>query len=126
MNSYLILPHAKNVVLFVFFCIPDIIRCLPIFVMRCTIWYYLYNLKNVKNTHGSVLILVKLQAKAGWDSFSIKLVLWFVRISVLMAFRILLKTLIKVVDTLKNIQKVYPKPCQIYLGYLSKLLTDNR
>ena len=28
------------------------------------IWYHLYNLKNVKNTHGKVLILVKLQAKA--------------------------------------------------------------
>ena len=24
-------------------------------VMRCTIWYHLYNLKNVKNTHGAVL-----------------------------------------------------------------------
>ena len=31
--------------------------------MRCTIWYYLYNLKNVKNIHGGVLPLVKLQAK---------------------------------------------------------------
>ena len=27
--------------------------------VRCTIWYYLYNLKNVKNTHGGVLILSK-------------------------------------------------------------------
>ena len=25
--------------------------------MRWAIWYYLYNLKNVKNTHGGVLIL---------------------------------------------------------------------
>ena len=25
--------------------------------MRCAIWYYLYNLKNVKNTHGGVLLL---------------------------------------------------------------------
>ena len=33
------------------------------YVMRCAIWYHLYNLKNVKNTHGGVLILVKLQAK---------------------------------------------------------------
>ena len=33
-------------------------------VMRCAIWYHLYNLKNVKNTHGGVLILVKLQAQA--------------------------------------------------------------
>ena len=28
----------------------------------CAIWYHLYNFKNVKNTHGGVLILVKLQA----------------------------------------------------------------
>ena len=28
-------------------------------MVRCTIWYHLYNLKNVKNTHGGVLILVK-------------------------------------------------------------------
>ena len=33
-------------------------------VMRSTIWYHLYNSKNVKNTHGGVLILVKLQASA--------------------------------------------------------------
>ena len=32
--------------------------------MRCAIWYHLYNLKNVKNTNGGVLILVKLQAEA--------------------------------------------------------------
>ena len=32
------------------------------FVMFCAIWYYLCNLKNVKNTHGGVLLLVKLQA----------------------------------------------------------------
>ena len=24
--------------------------------MRCAIWYHLYNLKNVKNTHGGVLL----------------------------------------------------------------------
>ena len=34
------------------------------YVMLCTIWYHLYHLKNVKSTHGGVLILVKLQAKA--------------------------------------------------------------
>ena len=28
-------------------------------VIRCAIWYHLYNLKNVKNTHGGVLLLVK-------------------------------------------------------------------
>ena len=29
--------------------------------MLCAIWYHLYNLKNVKNTHGGVILLVKLQ-----------------------------------------------------------------
>ena len=32
--------------------------------MRCGIWYDLYNLKNVKNTHEGVLLSVKFQAKA--------------------------------------------------------------
>ena len=36
--------------------------CLTSYVMRCAIWHHLYNLKNVKNTHEGVLILVKLQA----------------------------------------------------------------
>ena len=27
------------------------------------IWYHLYNLRNVKNTHGGVLMLLELQAK---------------------------------------------------------------
>ena len=31
--------------------------------MHCTIWCHLYNLKNVRNTLGGVLLLVKLQAK---------------------------------------------------------------
>ena len=34
------------------------------YVMLCAIWYHLYNLKNTKNTHGAVLLLVKLQAKS--------------------------------------------------------------
>ena len=34
---------------------------LKVYVMRCSIWYHLYNLKNVKNTHVGVLLLVKLQ-----------------------------------------------------------------
>ena len=34
------------------------------YMIRYTIWYHLYNLKNVKNTHEGVLLLVKLQAKA--------------------------------------------------------------
>ena len=32
--------------------------------MRYAIWYHLSNLKNVKNTHGGMLLLVKLQAKS--------------------------------------------------------------
>ena len=31
-------------------------------LLRCTIWYYLHNLKNVKNTPEGMLLLVKLQA----------------------------------------------------------------
>ena len=31
--------------------------------MLCAIWNSLYNLKNVKNTHGEALLLVKFQAK---------------------------------------------------------------
>ena len=39
-------------------------RLLRLYVMLCAIWYYLYNFKNVKNTHGGVILLVKLQAEA--------------------------------------------------------------
>ena len=35
-----------------------------LFVVRYANWYHLYNLKNVNNPHGGVLILVKLQASA--------------------------------------------------------------
>ena len=35
-----------------------------LYVMRCAIFYHLYNLKNKKITHGGVLLLVKLQALA--------------------------------------------------------------
>ena len=31
--------------------------------MLCAIWYHLRNLKNIKNNHGGVLLLVKLQLK---------------------------------------------------------------
>ena len=41
-------------------------------VVRCAIWYYLYNLKNVENTHEGVLILVKLQAEAVVRRSSVK------------------------------------------------------
>ena len=40
------------------------LRHIAYIVMRCAIWYNLYNLKNAKDTHGGVLILLKLQAKA--------------------------------------------------------------
>ena len=32
------------------------------YVMLCAIWWHLYNLKNMKNTYGRMLLLVKLQA----------------------------------------------------------------
>ena len=32
--------------------------------MLRSIWYHLYNLKDMKNTHGGVLLLVKMQALA--------------------------------------------------------------
>ena len=32
--------------------------------LLCTIWYHFHNLKNVKNTQGEVLLLVKFQADA--------------------------------------------------------------
>ena len=32
-------------------------------VMVCAIWYHFYISKNMKNTHGGVLLLIKLQAK---------------------------------------------------------------
>ena len=51
---------------FVFMCawlLKDLLLMGRIFVMHCAIWYHLYNLKTVKNTHGGVLILVKLK---GW------------------------------------------------------------
>ena len=35
-----------------------------LYVMLCVIWYHLYNLRNVKNTHEGVLLLVKLQARS--------------------------------------------------------------
>ena len=38
------------------------VKCAQENVLRCAIWHHLFNLKNVKSTHGGVLILVKLQA----------------------------------------------------------------
>ena len=36
--------------------------------MRGSIWYHLYHLKKVKNTHGGMLILVTLQALIGFPA----------------------------------------------------------
>ena len=41
------------------------------YVMRCAIWYHLYNLKNVKNTHGGVLLLLKVTLLHGRISRSL-------------------------------------------------------
>ena len=41
-----------------------VIKNLVLHVVCCAIWYHLYNLKNVRNTYGGVLLLVKLQAEA--------------------------------------------------------------
>ena len=41
-----------------------------LFEMVCAIWYHFYNLKNVKNTHGVILLLVKLQA---WPAVLLKI-----------------------------------------------------
>ena len=50
--------------------------------MLCTIWYHLYNFKNLKNTHAGVLLLVKLQASKSntppWVFFTFfKLYKWY-------------------------------------------------
>ena len=42
-----------------FSCFKIVIPCT--YLMFCAIWYHLHNLKNVKNTHGGVLLLVKLK-----------------------------------------------------------------
>ena len=42
----------------------DIFPIIFLHVLRCAIWFHLYNLRNVRNTHGGVLLLVKLQAKS--------------------------------------------------------------
>ena len=48
----------------IFFISLSYLNMLFSFVMFCAISYDLYNIKNVKNTYGGVLLLVKLQAEA--------------------------------------------------------------
>ena len=40
-------------------------------VMLYAIWYHLHNLKNVENTHGGVLLLVKLHSMGVFHIFKI-------------------------------------------------------
>ena len=43
--------------------------CHVSYVMLCAMWYHLCTFKNVRNTHGGVLLLVKLQPPAaGYDT----------------------------------------------------------
>ena len=42
----------------------NVFPCWRTYEKLCTIWYHLYNLKNVKNTHEGVILLTKLQAEA--------------------------------------------------------------
>ena len=58
-----LIPNRKRQRYFLTFSQYDKIL-LVLFVIRCATWYHFYNLKNVKNTHERVLILVKLQATA--------------------------------------------------------------
>ena len=50
-----VLPNFLCLIVFIYL-------SLLYYVMRSAIWYHSYNLKNVKNTHGGVLLLVKLHA----------------------------------------------------------------
>ena len=43
----------------------------------CTIWYHLYNLRNVKNNHGGVLLSVKLQAACNFTKSNTPLWVFF-------------------------------------------------
>ena len=45
----------KNVSLYLF--TSYFAYCYEIYMMRQAIWYHFYNLRNVKNTHGGVLLL---------------------------------------------------------------------
>ena len=61
-NSHKIVKHTQTIrrIAWNYFCKKLNIQVLN--VVRWAIWYHLYNLKNVKNTHGGLLILVNLQA----------------------------------------------------------------
>ena len=60
-HTILKLISSWSVLLFIFYGKKNI-SFSSLFEMFCAIWYHLYNLKNLKNIHGGVLLLVKLQA----------------------------------------------------------------
>ena len=62
--DFTFMPQQFGVVQNTVFYITNISSFHNKIVMRCAIWYHLYNLINVKNTHGGMLILVRLQASA--------------------------------------------------------------
>ena len=57
--------------------------------MRCAIWNHLYKLKNLKNTHGGVSPLVKLQAIHAQFRFTLAQVkikpLWLKSVCIILA-----------------------------------------
>ena len=53
-----LLPYQLHCLMFRFLLVEYIT-----FVMLCAFWYHLYSLKNEENTHGGVLLLIKLKAK---------------------------------------------------------------
>ena len=66
-GSLQFIPHRNIFILYhqeYITAVTKVILHHPSYVMVCAIWYHLYNLKNLKNTHGGVIPLVKLQAKA--------------------------------------------------------------
>ena len=52
-----------------------------LFLILSAIWYHLYNFKNLKNTHGMVILLFKLQVEVSNFNKSITLPWMFLRFS---------------------------------------------
>ena len=57
-----LISHIKYVLKWFHMTVRYYLKWMFVNVIRCAIWYHLYNLKIVKNTHGGVLLLVKLKA----------------------------------------------------------------
>ena len=54
--------YSKQILLSVTIALVSPFERITVNEMLSAIWYHLYNLKNLKNTNGGVLLLVKLQA----------------------------------------------------------------